>query len=220
MGTVLAMIKQTLTLGLLTLFGACGPLNEGNIGLDAARQIGTLVGIAPAPPAPSVAPNIANAAPGDVLLVTIVNRNAVAPLTKAQINGNRVTWISPGDVSMTFADGVLIGTRGLSEDLMGADANGVRAAIRAGGGTATRRHSFLTSLDQIRTRSMTCTITQVAAETLTLVSGTAAAIKYDESCTGEMVFTNSYWVDASTGAMLRSLQVVSASDGYIQADQL
>jgi len=121
---------------------------------------------------------------------------------------------------MTFADGILIGTRGLSEDLMGADTQGVRDAIRAGGGTVTRRHSFLNALDQIRTRSMTCTITRQGTETLTLISGASDAIKYAESCTGEMVFTNSYWVDASSGAMLRSLQVVSASDGYIQADQL
>jgi len=124
------------------------------------------------------------------------------------------------DVSMTFADGILIGTRGLSEDLMGTDANGVRAAIRAGGGTTTRRHSFLTARDQIRTRSMTCTVTQGDPETLTLLSGKQDTIKFEESCTGEMVFTNSYWVDAGTGAMLRSLQVVSAADGYIQADQL
>lgn len=220
MGAVLAM-KQTLTLGLLATLGACGPLNDGNIGLDAARQIGGLVGIDTGPTAaPAVPPNIANAAPGDVLLVTIVNRNAVAPLTKAQTNAQTITWISPGDVSMTFADGILIGTRGLTEDLMGVDANGVRDAIRAGGGTATRRHSFLNALDQIRTRSMTCTITQGARETLTLINGAAETIKFEESCTGEMVFTNSYWVDATTGAMLRSLQVVSASDGYIQADQL
>ena len=215
------MIKQALSLGFLTLFGACGPLNDGNIGLDAARQVGNLVGIDTAPSTPpTVPPNIANAAPGDVLLVTIMNRNAVAPLTKAQTNGNTITWTSPGAVSMTFADGILIGTRGLTEDLIGTDAIGVRAAIRAGGGTSTRRHSFITALDQIRTRAMTCTITKGATEALTLVSGTAQATKYEESCTGEMVFTNSYWIDASTGAMLRSLQVVSASDGYIQADQL
>lgn len=214
------MIKQTLSLGLLALLGACGPLNDGNIGLDAAREIGALVGIKPPPAPPTVAPDIANAAPGDVLLVTILNRNVIAPLTKAQTNGDTITWISPGEVSMTFADGILIGTRGLSEDLMGVDATDVRAAIRAGGGTATRKHSFLTALDQIRTRSMTCTITEGESETLTLVSGKAETIKYEESCTGEMVFTNSYWVDATTGEFVRTLQVVSGDVGYIQADQL
>lgn len=214
------MIKQIQTLGLLALLTACGPLNDGAIGLDAARQIGGLVGIKPAPEAPTVPPNIANAAPGDVLLATIVNRNAVAPLTKVQTNGDTITWISPGKVSMTFRDGILIGTRGLTEDLMGVDAVGVRDAIRAGGGTSTRRHSFLNALDNIRTRSMTCDIMREGEEELALVSGKAQTVKYTESCRGEMVFTNSYWVDAGTGAMLRSLQVVSASDGYIQADQL
>lgn len=210
------MIKQSLILGLLAL-SACGPLNDGGLGTGALERF---TGIGAEPAAPTLAPNIANAAPGEILLVTIRNRNAVAPLTKAQVNGNTIAWISPGEVTMTFRDGILISTRGLEEDLMGADISGVRAAIRAGGGTVTRRHSFLNSLDQIRPRDMTCTITRGTQETLTMVNGPAEATKYEESCTGEMVFTNSYWVDPATGDFLRTLQVVSGGVGYIQADQL
>lgn len=210
------MIKQSLILGVLAL-SACGPLNNNNLAKGALEQL-TSIGAAPA--APAVAPDIANAAPGDILLVTIRNGNLVAPLVKAQDNGNTITWISPGKVSMTFRDGILISTRGLAEDLMGADIDGVRAAIRAGGGTVTRRHSFLNSLDQIRPRDMTCVVTKGDTEDLAMVSGTTAAVKYEESCTGEMVFTNSYWVDPNTGDFLRTLQVVSGGVGYIQADQL
>lgn len=212
------MIKKSLILGFLAL-SACGPLNDEGLGNGALERLTELVGAAPAAP-PALAPNIANAAPGDILLVTIRNRNAVAPMTKAQVNGDTIAWISPGKVTMTFREGILIGTRGLDEDLMGADINGVRDAIRAGGGTVTRRHSFLNSLDKIRPRDMTCTITRGERETLAMVSGSADAIKYEESCSGEMVFTNSYWVDPTTGEFLRTLQVVSGEVGYIQADQL
>jgi len=54
-------MKQTLILGFLAALGACGPLNDGNLGLDAARQLGSLVGIEAAPETPTVPPNIANA---------------------------------------------------------------------------------------------------------------------------------------------------------------
>lgn len=212
------MIKQIQTLGLLAILGACGPLNEGGLGAQFSEQFGIFGKADSAPPA--LAPDIANAAPGDVLLVTILNRNVVAPLTKAQVNGNTITWISPGQVSMTFRDGILIGTRGLQEDLMGVDTAGLRNAIRAGGGTTTRRHSFINSLDQIRTRAMTCTVTKGELETLATVNGAVDAVKYEESCTGEMVFTNSYWTSPNTGAFVRTLQVVSGAVGYIQADQL
>ena len=121
------MRKQTLILGLLALLGACGPLNEGGLGAQFSDQFGIFGKDDPASAA--IAPDIANAAPGDILLVTILNRNVVAPLTKTQINGDTITWISPGQVSMTFRDGVLIGTRGLQEDLMGVDASGVQAVL-------------------------------------------------------------------------------------------
>lgn len=211
------MIKQSLILGVLAL-SACGPLNEGGLGQGAIEQF-TGFGAEPAAP-PALATDVANAAPGEVLLVTIRNGNLVAPLTKAQDNGSTITWISPGQVSMTFRDGILVSTRGLAEDLMGADIPGVRAAIRAGGGTVTRRHSFLNSLDQIRPRNMTCVVTRGDVEELALLSGVTKAVKYEESCTGEMVFTNSYWVDLASGEFLRTLQVVSGGVGYIQADQL
>lgn len=210
------MIKQSLILGLLTL-SACGPLNENNLGKGALAQF---TGIGAEPETPKVTPDIANAAPGDILLVTIRNGNLVAPLVKAQNNGDTITWISPGDVSMTFRDGILISTRGLAEDLMGADIPGVRAAIRAGGGTVTRRHSFLDSLDQIVPRDMTCIITRGELEDLALISGTTKAVKYEEACTGGMIFTNQYWVDPNSGDFLRTLQVVSGGIGFIQADQL
>lgn len=220
MGTGVEMIKQSLTLAILATLAACGPLNEGNLGKGVVQQIGSITGLGPDPAPPSVPPNIANAEPGEVLLVTILNRNAVAPLSKVRTNANTITWISPGDVSMTFRDGILISTRGLDEDLLGANIDGVRDAIRAGGGIATRQHSFLTSLDEVRTRAMTCIITKGETETLTLVGGAKDGTKFDESCTGEMVFTNSYWVDPETGDFLRTLQVVSGGVGYIRADQL
>jgi hypothetical protein len=199
---------------------ACGPLNEGKVGSGLLGIAQDKLGLAPeAPAAPAIPPEIANAAPGEVLLVTIRARNAVAPLVKAAQNGGTITWISPGEVTMTFQDGILIGTRGLNDDLMGADVAGVRAAIDAGGGTATRRHSYLDPEDQILTRDLTCTITRVGPEEVVTVNGTVTAVRFDEDCTGAaLVFENKYWMDGAT--MIRSNQAVSAGVGFIQADQL
>lgn len=222
MGTVLEMISRKVwaavaTFGLLT---ACGPLANGSLGADLMRgQLGKLSGSTPAPAAP--APDLANAAPGDILLVTIVSRNAVAPLTKLAQNGDTVTWVSPGRVSMTLKEGILIATRGLNEDLMGADVTGVRAALSAGGGTVTRTHSYLDSKDQIRLDQMTCTIASVGVDTIAAATGSRQASKYTEDCTGQTLkFSNSYWLDAPGGAIVQSLQVVAPSSGYLQINPL
>ena len=215
-------MRKTLCSGLiLVAFSACGPLYEDNLGtrlLEAGQKM-TGLGPDPAPAAPAVSPEVANAAPGDVLLVKIIARNAVAPMTKAAQNGGAITWISPGKVTMSFEDGILVGTRGLGDDLMGVDPIGVRAALNAGGGTAQRRQSFLTSEDQIATRDLACTITRVGAETLQTIGGARPTTKFEEDCKGPALeFKNSYWL--AGGEIIRSRQAVSAGLGFIQVDQL
>lgn len=198
-----------------TLLASCGPLSDNGLADRAAALVG--LGEDPAPPA--ISPEVANAAPGDLLLVTLTGRGAVAAMTKAAVNGPSITWISPGAVTMTFEDGILVGTRGFNDDLMGVDAIGVRAAIDAGGGTATRRHSFLDSEDRILTRDLTCTITRVGPGEVVTVNGPVQAVQFEEACTGPaLVFTNKYWL--KDGTIVRSNQAVSAGVGFIQADQL
>ncbi len=204
----------------LALVSACGPLNENRGGglLAAASELTGIGGTDDAAP-PAISPEVANAQPGDLLLVTITGRGAVAAMTKAQVNGHTTTWVSPGNVTMTFTDGILVGTRGLNEDLMGVDAPQTRAAIAAGGGSVTRRHSFLDSEDQIQTRAMTCTVTRIGPEQIDTLEGPRTGVKFEEACTGPaLVLTNKYWVDQ--GRIIRSNQAVSAGVGFIQVDQL
>lgn len=204
----------------LGLIAGCGPLYENRGGgvLSALSELAGLGGDEPAA-APAISPEVANAQPGDLLLVNITGRGAVAALTRAQVNGNTTTWISPGQVTMTFTDGILVGTRGLNDDLMGVDAPQTRAAIAAGGGTVTRAHSFLNSTDQIVTSRMTCTVTRIGPEEITTVEGARTAVKFEEACSGPtLVLTNKYWLDG--GQIIRSSQAVSAGVGFIQVDQL
>ena len=215
-------LAKTLCSGLIFAgLTACGPLYEESLGntLLEAAQTATGLGGASAPAAPALTPAVANAAPGDVLLVKIIARNAVAPMTKVAQNGGAITWISPGEVTMSFEDGILVGTRGLTDDLMGVDPVGVRAALNAGGGTAYRLQSFLTSEDQIVTRELTCEVNRVGAEDIQIIGGTRTATKFEETCKGPALeFKNSYWL--AGGDIIRSRQAVSAGVGFIQADQL
>lgn len=217
-------MKNLAKLSCLGLFltAGCGPLYEDSLGstlLGAAQSATGIGGTTDTPAAPALSPAVANAAPGDVLLVKIIARNAVAPLTKAAENGPAITWISPGDVTMTFEDGILVGTRGLNDDLMGVDPVGVRAALAAGGGTAYRLQSFLTSEDQIVTRELTCEITKIGPEEIQIIGGARSTTKFEEDCKGPALeFKNTYFI--ADGQIIRSRQAVSAGVGFIQADQL
>jgi hypothetical protein len=225
MGAGLEMITHkfwtsALALGLLV---SCGPLAENSLGANFLKdRIGKASGTtAASQPVAAPAVDPATAAPGEILIVTIMSRNAVAPLTKIAQNGNTVTWVSPGKVSLTLKDGILIATRGLNEDLMGADVAGVRAALAAGGGTATRTHSFLDSEDQIRLDRLNCTITPEGVEEIAAATGTRKAMRYDERCEGRrVIFTNSYWLDTSGGRIVQSRQAVAPTTGFLQINPL
>lgn len=199
-------------------------MNEGGFGSQFAKdKLGTLTGTAKAaaPAAAAPSPSAIAANPGDILLVTIMSRNAVAPLTKIAQNGDTVTWISPGKVSLTLKDDIVIATRGLNEDLMGATVTGVRAALAAGGGTARRTHSYLNSEDQIVLRDVDCTIVETGPETIAAATGTREAIKYTESCTSNTaIFTNSYWLDQRGGNVVQSRQAIAPTTGFLQINPL
>jgi len=225
MGTGLEMMTRkfwtsALAFGLLM---SCGPMAENSLGANFLKdRLAKASGTSAAPQAaaaPAVDP--AAIAPGEVLIVTIMSRNAVAPLTKIAQNGDTVTWISPGKVSLTLKNGILIATRGLNEDLMGAEIAGVRAALAAGGGTATRTHSFLDSEDQIYLRRLNCTITPEGVEEIAAATGTRSAVKFKEHCEGDQfIFTNNYWLDASSGQIVQSRQAVAPTTGFLQINPL
>lgn len=209
-------MKYLIWAAALTL-AACSNTQDDSPATAAAQSLlARVTGQAPEAEPPAVNPA---ALTGDSLLVRIVNRDQVAALRRTAVNGARETWESPGEVAMTFENGILVGTRGLNEDLMGADISGVREALNAGGGTTTRRHSYLGSEDQITTATMTCTISPDGTEDVITRGGTISAIKYKEECAGpRLVFTNSYWFNDNR--LVQTRQLVSVAVGYIQSNPL
>ena len=213
-------MKKALILAFLVSMSGCGPLNEGRGTPELFKQVRNQISSNDtAPAAPSLPPEVMNAGPGEVLVVTLRARNAVAPMLRAGQNGDRITWISPGKISMTFEDDLLISTRGLGDDLMGADVDGIRAAIAAGQGSATRTHSYIDSLDQIQTIELACEITTEGTEEVPLLSGPRTLRKVVESCRSRRLsFDNTYWL--SGNKIVKSRQAIARSQGFIDVEPL
>jgi len=216
------LLRRLSGVALLGLLAACGPMNSNGLGADAAARVGAITGLRPTPPAEPVSalPTAALAkGPGNVLMVKLLGRNAVAAMTRAGSNNGVETWRTAKGVTLSFRDGILVASRGLGGDLMGANVDGVLAAILRGTGTAQRRHAFLDSEDQIQTRDLTCTFTTDAPEVIAIATGTVEATKVTEVCESPvLVFTNQYWL--SDTEIVQSRQAVSVSVGYIRVNIL
>lgn len=202
---------------------ACGPLYDGSaakgfLGFVQAKATG--IGAAPAEPVIPVSRAQVDANPGAFLLVTAYGGKSIASMVQVSVNENRVTWISADNVTVTLENGIIVATRGLPRDLIGAQASGVAAALSGGGGQASRIHETIDDLDQISTEVLQCSIVFDGAETIAILGKNSDTRRFKENCKGEnLAFTNTYWLGAG-GAIIRSNQAVSPTSGFLLLDVL
>nr|MCU0803203.1 YjbF family lipoprotein [Paracoccaceae bacterium] len=94
---------------------------------------------------PKVTALSAAALTGPVLQVEIASRGANAPLSRVAMNGDVETWLAVDNISVSLRQGVLVASRGLGFDLMGADAQGTLDALAGyDGGVYRRQMRYLT----------------------------------------------------------------------------
>lgn len=221
MGAVLAMIQHFLRAGIAALaLAACGDLEQGSTAARLAQGALVLTGQAapPAPPPPLASDEDLRANPGRFIRVHIRATGQSSILMLAGQNGAQQTWINSAGISVTTTGGIVVATRGLPRDLMGADAAQSLATLQIGGGKSQRRHEFLDDQDQILARLLQCSIAPQGADPVTRQGETRAAQRFEERCTSDSLsFTNVYWIDAEN-RVLRSLQAISPDAGYLQID--
>ena len=158
----------------------------------------------------------ADASKGAFLLMTLANSEATAALVTAGTNGNRVTWVSADQISVTLEFGLLVATRGFTQDLMATDVSQVIKALVSSGGTAVRTVEFLDGLDQISTELLQCSIASDGVETLIILEKDYNTEKFNEVCTNETFkFTNVYWIN-DLGRIVQSRQLVSRAIGFVE----
>lgn len=212
-------------LGLCVLLAACG-VSEGKLTYPGIVDVALVkVGAKDAPkPKPDPAraavagltPEVVDASPTPLMLVRAQGQvGLMAPVAQT---GDTVTWGGPRDQAVVMTDGFLAATRGLGDDLMGADVSGLRAVL--GGGQYERRMAWLDGLDQPVDRRFTCVVTPQGTDQIDVVGRSYTATKVEEKCSdGPLTFSNRYWLDQS-GGLRQAQQFASVKGGYVTTIQL
>jgi hypothetical protein len=155
----------------------------------------------------------------DLLRLSIISQDATGLVFFGGANGSKVTWLSLEGVSIVFDDGLLVGTRGFGDDLMGGDVAAAKASLQRGG-THLRTLDFLNGLSQIERRTYQCVSIQTGKENITIVERTYATTVIEETCSGENEsFKNTYWRDGN-GVIWQSRQWISSGIGYLGYQRL
>jgi hypothetical protein len=149
---------------------------------------------------------------GPVMQVEIASRGANAPLSRVAVNGDVETWLAVDNISVSLRQGVLVASRGLGFDLMGADAQGTLDALAGyDGGVYRRQMRYLTGEQHSTYLMAGCSMVAIGSET---VEGQRLR-RFEESCKARQnEFTNIFWLDGN-GTVIRSRQWLSPEIGYL-----
>lgn len=215
-------IIQAVAAVALTVLAACGPMAPEHsfsatvVSLIRGGDSGQSgqVGLGARPSREQI-----EAQPLDLLRVSIISLEATTVMALAGTNGTKTTWFSAGNLSVSFEDGLLIGSRGFGDDLMGADVSGAIQSLSSGGNHM-RTLSFLNGLGQIEEVSYRCSTVHVRADRLEIIERFYDTTIIEETCSsGDHSFKNTYWRDQD-GVIWQSRQWISPRVGFLGYQRL
>lgn len=238
MGAVLEMTRRAaLSMALAAALAGCGTADsEGGPASDltlirrATVIASSLESILPggggeendetSTPPPTYRPEAVAAQPQNYRLIQINALGLVEPARVLQSNGDEVTLRLQSGPTAAFDGGILVATRGFGDDLYALESRGVLQALRAGGGSLSRRMETLDAQDRVQVQAFSCTLESAGTEAVNLGLREASLRRFEENCRSErVVFDNIYWLDDG-GEIVASRQFVSPSVAYLRSNRL
>ena len=152
--------------------------------------------------------------------VTIPALGARGFVTQSAQNDGVVTWKTADNTTFSFRQGVIVSTRGLGDDLMGADVGQTLAALRGGAEDwGPRVHGYMNAEYQSYFMSFQCRRTASDRDNVQIGDRIVSATRTTETCLNdEIQIENAYWRNGN-GVMVKSRQWVSPGVGYMETER-
>ncbi len=129
---------------------------------------------------------------------------------------DNLTWVSADGISVSFSNGVLIATRGYSQDLIESQHNNLDTLFIRNTKNHSKTFRYLNGQNEYREFKFYCNLVAEASTTSFLSDLKLKTTKFKESCTaGTSHHINEYYVLPETNIVLKSKQWISEANGYI-----
>lgn len=152
-------------------------------------------------------------------IITLESRGFSLGIAKIETNRGVETWSTADKRTVALRGGVIVGTRGMGEDLVTAITPSI-AQLRSGSANYQRVHVVLDGNDQPVRMMFNCSAQNIGAKTITIVDYSYTTRQVNESCTGSAgQFTNEYWFEHS-GKLRKSRQWISKTLGVVTIEHL
>lgn len=193
------------------------------------RALPLLLGLAACAQAPAIPVDLSrivsreqlNRVETPLLAARLTGPGTLATMIPVGRNGPVVTWRSGDAVSLSLDRGVIVATRGLGDDLMGADVSGTLAMLDGSQAAEyTRIHTYLDGEYQTRFRAFRCRQEVAEPDRIVIIEQPHVTTRIEETCfSPEGNVASTFWM-GSNGTIWKSKQWISPALGYMETELL
>ena len=151
-----------------------------------------------------------------IILLSSLDGKLAATLVALGNYDNKLTWVSSDGISVSFSNGILIATRGYSQDLMESKQNALEVFFKSPSRNHSKTYRYLNGENEYNEFKFSCTVTVEPNTAFSLLDLKLKTTKFIESCvSGNTAHVNEYYVLPETNIVLKSKQWVSKENGYL-----
>lgn len=150
-----------------------------------------------------------------IILTSSTDKKKQATLVALGNNAERLTWVSSDGISLSYDNGVLIATRGYSQDLLSLNYEKPKKIFSSNYLKYNKTHRYLDGENRYNDLQFKCTGTKKKPQSIKIVEYTLLIDRYVETCVNKKYkYTNEYDLLSGTTVVVRSHQWISPINSY------
>jgi len=150
-----------------------------------------------------------------IILTSSIDRKHQATLVSLGNNEDRLTWVSADGISLSYDNGVLIATRGYSQDLLSLNYENPNKLFKSNYLQYNKTHRYLNGENRYRDIEFKCTGKKMRPQSIEIVEYTFLVDKYVETCVSKQhKYKNEYDLLSGTAIVVKSKQWISPVNSY------
>ena len=150
-----------------------------------------------------------------IILTSSTDKKNQATLVALGNNAERLTWVSSDGISLSYDNGVLIATRGYSQDLLSLRYEKPSKMFSSNYLQYKKTHRYINGENRYNDIQFKCTGRKKAQKSIKIVEYTLLVDRYVETCVhAEHRYTNEYDLLSGTAVVVSSKQWISPTNSY------
>ena len=150
-----------------------------------------------------------------IILTSSVDKKNQATLVSLGNNKERLTWVSSDGISLSYDNGLLIATRGFSQDLLSLKYEKPNKLFTSENLQYNKTHRYLNGENRYADFKFKCIGKKLAPQSIEIIEHTLLIDKYVETCINKRYrYTNEYELISGTTVVVKSKQWISPVNEY------